>query len=171
MMCAKIGYIMAGRSYRFLCIYLHTIIIHILSVKTLNIQNACQSYPAECLSEIKCIISIELNWFWLTNIVWGCFTCTRVIPQIRVNAKVVIIDICVNRQTEHSRSTWDPWYKTYSCSRVYFLGLTTFSIWNILVCVFYLKRVLCITIYQVMIWIILTGHRERFIVIIVTLVR
>ena len=54
-----IGYIMACRSCSFVC-WLHHLIIIIMQtyLKALNYQNACQVYAAECVSNIKTILSI-----------------------------------------------------------------------------------------------------------------
>ena len=49
------GYVLACRSYSFVCTVHHLIII---IVKALNLWNACQRYFVQCVSKIKHILSI-----------------------------------------------------------------------------------------------------------------
>ena len=52
-------YVLACRSYSFVCTVHHFIIIIVqIYLKTLNLWNACQIYFVECVSKIKHIISV-----------------------------------------------------------------------------------------------------------------
>ena len=53
------GYVLACRSYSFLCIVHHLIIIIVQTyLKALNLKNACQIYFVQCVSKIKHILSV-----------------------------------------------------------------------------------------------------------------
>ena len=53
------GYVLACRSYSFVCTVHHLIIIIVQTyLKALNIYNACQIYFVECVSKIKHILSV-----------------------------------------------------------------------------------------------------------------
>ena len=53
-----VGYVLACRSYSFVCTVHHLIIIIVQTYrKILNLYNACQIYFVECVSEIKHILS------------------------------------------------------------------------------------------------------------------
>ena len=54
-----VGYVLACRSYSFVCTLHHIIIIIVQTyLKTLNLLNACQIYFVECVSKIKHITSV-----------------------------------------------------------------------------------------------------------------
>ena len=53
------GYVLACRSYSFVCTVHHLIIIIVQTyLKALNLSNSCQIYFVECLSKIKHILSV-----------------------------------------------------------------------------------------------------------------
>ena len=53
------GYVLACRSYSFVCTVHHLIIIIVKTyLKALSLQNACQIYFVECVSKIKHIFSV-----------------------------------------------------------------------------------------------------------------
>ena len=54
-----VGYILACRSYSFVCTVHHLIIVVVQTyLKTLRLWNACQIYFVECVSKIKRILSV-----------------------------------------------------------------------------------------------------------------
>ena len=54
-----VGYVLACRSYSFVCTIQHLILIIVqIYLKTLNLWNACQIYCVECVSKIKHIVSV-----------------------------------------------------------------------------------------------------------------
>ena len=60
-----VGYILACRSYSFVCTLHHLIIIIVQTYqKTLNLWNACQIYSVDCVSKIKHILSVIHHTIW-----------------------------------------------------------------------------------------------------------
>ena len=54
-----VGYVLACRSYSFVCTVHHLIIIIVQTyLKTLNLWNSCQIYVVECVSKIKDVLSV-----------------------------------------------------------------------------------------------------------------
>ena len=54
-----VGYVLACRSYSFVCTVHHLIVIIVQTyLETLNLKNACQIYFVECVSKIKHILSV-----------------------------------------------------------------------------------------------------------------